>query len=274
YDLFGPTKTSRKGNSISLRYKKNILFDEPRTIDYTVQVAGYANLETLPEFQNVDATFDKLLSAFGSLNYANLRRSLGAIDSELGTTASLTVRSNFVNSTAFPRVLAEVNRGTLLPVNHTSLWIRGAVGQSLASNTDDPFARFFFGGFGNNWVDHLGVKRFRDPESFAGLEINEIGGANFGKVQAELVLPPLRFRSIGIPSLYLRWASLSLFASGIVTDFDRETRRREFGNVGGQVDLRLVTASHLNSTISFGYAVAAERDGSTSDEIMFSIKVF
>ncbi|MFT5517576.1 MAG: hypothetical protein ACI80V_003722 [Rhodothermales bacterium] len=172
YDLFGPTKTSRKGNSLSVRYKKNLLFDEPITLDYTLQVAGYANLETVPEYQNVAAPFDKLLSASAGLNYANMRRSLGAIENELGTSASLGIRSNLVNGELFPRLQAEVECGVLLPINHSSLWLRASAGQSLAAQKSDPFAKFYFGGFGNNWVDHLGVKRFRDSESFPGLEIN------------------------------------------------------------------------------------------------------
>lgn len=88
------------------------------------------------------------------------------------------------------------------------------------------------------------------------------------------MLPPIRFRSIGVPSLYLRLASVSLFASGVVTDVDNDATRRKFGNVGGQLDLRLVTVSHLNSTVSFGYAVAAEVDGPQNTECMVSLKVF
>ena len=177
YDLVGPTKTSRKGNSVSVRYRKNLIFDEPKTLDYTVAAAGYANLETVPEFQNVTASFSSLLSASGALNYKNLRRSLGAVENELGVTASLALRSNLVNGEVFPRLQADVERGVLLPINHSSFWLRGSAGQSLANRLSDPFAQFYFGGFGNNWVDHLEVKRFRDSESFPGLEINQIGAA-------------------------------------------------------------------------------------------------
>jgi hypothetical protein len=186
----------------------------------------------------------------------------------------LSLRSNLVNGELFPRLQADVERGVLLPINHSSFWLRGSAGQSLANDLADPFAQFYFGGFGNNWVDHLEVKRFRDSESFPGLEINQIGAANFGKVQAEWVLPPLRFRSVGVPSLYLRWASLSIFANGIITDFNRRDMRRRFGSVGSQLDLRFVSVSHLNSTVSLGYAVAAEVDGGQDYEWMVSLKIF
>jgi hypothetical protein len=43
--------------------------------------------------------------------------------------------------------------------------------------------------------------------------------------------------------------------------------------VGAQLDLRLVTLSHLNSTLSFGYARAWGRDLAPSDAVMFSFKI-
>ncbi|MFQ5753968.1 MAG: hypothetical protein ACE5HI_18430, partial [bacterium] len=62
YDLFGPTKTSRKGYSLGLQYKKNLIFDRPKTLDLNFSITGYGGLERLPDYQNVTATFDKLLS--------------------------------------------------------------------------------------------------------------------------------------------------------------------------------------------------------------------
>ena len=41
YDLFGPTRTSRKGQSLQLRYSRNLIYDEPnRYLDYSVKAAG------------------------------------------------------------------------------------------------------------------------------------------------------------------------------------------------------------------------------------------
>ena len=58
----------------------------------------------------------------------------------------------------------------------------------------EPFANFFFGGFGNNYVDHDDEKRYRETYAFPGAELNEIGGRNFLKSTVELNLPPLRFQ--------------------------------------------------------------------------------
>ena len=203
----------------------------------------------------------------------SLRKSLGAIDDELGETWDAALRSNYVNELVLPRLSMNVSKGYLLPLDHSSLWFRAAAGSALGSHRNDPFARFYFGGFANNWVDHREIKQFRNTESFPGLDINEVGGASYGKAQVELTSPPLRFRSVGVPSLYLRWAALSLFGTGLVTDPEDASDRRSFGSVGAQVDLRLVTLSHLDSTLSLGWAVARGDGVPANSALMFSFKI-
>jgi hypothetical protein len=273
YDLFGPTKTSRRGYSLALQYQDNILFDPPRTLAYTLRLAGYGGLRTVPEYQGVAAPFDRLLAFSANLAYGSLRRSLGAVDDELGTTWGATVRGNYVNGRLYPRLNLDASKGILLPLDHSSLWFRAAAGTALAGDRDDPFANFFFGGFGNNWVDYRAIRQFRETESFPGIAINDVGGANYGKLQMEWTSPPLRFRRVGVPSFYLRWANLSLFATGLVTDMDDETLRRELASVGAQVDVRLVTLSHLDSTFSFGFAVADGQGIPRRTAWMFSFKI-
>jgi WD40 repeat protein len=273
YDLFGPTKTSRRGYSLALQYQDYLFFDAPRSLGYTLRLAGYGGLETVPEYQNVAASFDKLLSFSANLAYGSLRKSLGAIDDELGTTWGLTLRSNYVNRTLYPRLNLDVSKGFLLPLHHSSLWFRASAGAALAGDRNEPFANFFFGGFGNNWVDYRAIQQFRNTESFPGIEINEVGGGNYGRVQVEWMLPPLRFRRVGIPSFYLRWAGLSFFATGLMTNVDEPTARRTLASVGAQLDFRVVTLSHLNSTFSIGFAVARERGVPLNSAWMFSFKI-
>lgn len=273
YDLFGPTKLSRRGYSLSVQYSDNLFVDGPTSLGYTLQASGHGGLAILPEFQDVAASFDQLLAFSGDLTYKSLRRSLGAIDDELGSTWNAGVRGNYVNGNLFPRLSADASKGFLLPLDHSSLWFRASAGSALGGNRSDPFARFFFGGFANNWVDFRGIKQFRNTETFPGLAINQVGGATFTKAQVEWMLPPLRFRAVGIPSAYLRWAGLSFFASGLMTDLDASAASRTFGSAGAQVDIRLVTLSHLDSTLSFGYAVAQGDGVPRSSTFMFSFKL-
>ena len=161
YDLFGPTKTSRKGYSLGLQYNKNLIYDQPKTLDLNFSTTWYGNLERLPDFQNVTATYDKLLSAKIGLNYKYIRRSLGSVDDEKGISWQVVSRSNYVNTELYPRLYSVLDYGIPLPLSHSSVWFRTSVGYSFGDR-NNPFANFFFGGFGNNWIDHLTEKRYRE----------------------------------------------------------------------------------------------------------------
>jgi hypothetical protein len=272
YDLFGPTKTSRKGYSLGIKYKKSLLFEPPKTVSLNFSVTGYGGLERLPDFQNVAATFEELLSARASLNFQNVRKTLGAVDDEKGVKWQLAARNNYVNKRAFPGIYTTLDYGILLPIKHSSLWLRSSAGQAFGDR-ENPFANFFFGGFGNNWVDHLDEKRYREYYSFPGVELNEIGGKNFAKTMLEWNLPPLRFRRVGFPAFYLNWARLAVFSTAIRTNLDDAATRRTSVNLGAQLDFRLVLFSHQAATFSVGFAAAKNRARRDSHEWMISLKL-
>ncbi|MCH8126286.1 hypothetical protein IIC38_10015 [candidate division KSB1 bacterium] len=281
YDLAGPTKTSRKGYSLGLQYNKNLLYDKPKTLDLSIGLTRYSGLERLPDFQNVTATFNKLLLGRASLDYSYVRKSLGAVDDEKGFKWQLISQGNYVNSEIFPRVHMNLDLGLPLPVGHSSIWFRSSIGHSFG-NEDNPFANYFFGGFGNNWVDYLTEKRYREYYSFPGVGLNEFGGKNYAKFMMEWNLPPIRFRRVGFTSFYLRWARIALFSSAIRTNLDgvkagdpppQFGAQRSLLNLGGQLDFRIVMFSRLKSTFSIGYAAAFEKDQSLSDEFMISLKI-
>ncbi len=279
YDLFGPTKTSRKGYAVSLNYGKSIAYEGPKkNLRYEIGVAGYFEMEKLPRFQNVIAPFTEMGQAHALLTYKNLQSSLGAVDSESGYVWSISASSSYVNDTFYPRVAANLNLGVLLPVSHLSFWLRMYGGISKGQ-PDNPFANYYFGGFRNNWVDKKQAKQYHEQLAFPGLEIDEIAGTNYAKLMAELILPPVRFRHVGGAMLFLKWMRLSLFSSGMYTnlhkDFiaDSPASRRRAVNVGVQLDLRIQLFSYLRSTLSFGRAVAQEKNGAKQWETMFSLKI-
>jgi len=272
YDLFGPTKTSRKGYGVGLSYTGSLLHDRPRMLDYTIEAAAFGGLDHVPEYQNVASSYDRIMSFHASLDYKNLRRSLGAVEYEQGITASLGLSSNYVRSSYFPRFSGELAYGLLLPIDHSSVWVRVAGGQAVGTR-GEPFASFYLGGFGNNWVDHQDEHRYRELESFPGVEVNAIGATNFARGMLEWTLPPLRFRRVGIPSIFCTWARLALFSSVVAVDPDHPPTRTLVYDIGGQVDLRLVVFWRLESMLSIGYAVAAERDQKMTREFMLSLKI-
>jgi hypothetical protein len=272
YDLFGPTKTSRKGYSASLGYHHTLIMDDPKRLEYRVGISGYGGLERLPDYQNISSSFDKLLALNGTMSYRNTKFSIGAVEYEGGVTWKMISMNNYVNGMLFPQVVTAFDFGFQLPLPHAPVWVRSAVGYSPGPR-NEPFANFFFGGFGNNWVDWQAEKRYRKYYSFPGVELNEINGTNFGKLLVEWTLPPIRFRRLGFPAFYATWIRTALFGTALATNVETDNRRSELFNLGSQIDVRLQLLSHLRLTLSAGYALAFEEGKRPSDEFMFSVKL-
>jgi hypothetical protein len=282
YDLFGPTKTSRRGYQLGVGHTNLLVFDEPRRMTLTIDGRVAGNLDQLPEYQNVAVRVDKMVSFGGDLSYTNVRSSLGSVDDEKGYRWSMVVRNDLVRpergsplglrSSFFTKVHGTYDGGVALPMAHSSIWFRNAAGFS-PQNSSEPFANFYFGGFGNNFVDHLEEKRYRKYYALPGAELNEVGGRNFVKSSMEWNLPPVYFRRVGTPGFYLTWMRPALFAGGLVTNLDAARTRRAVSDIGGQFDFRLNILSTLDLTLSVGGAVAYEQGFSPRREAMVSLKI-
>jgi hypothetical protein len=272
YDLFGPTKRGLKGYSAEVGWDKTLLYDKPREMDLEIDAAAYGGLDQVPGYQNIASPYSSLLWAQARLHYRNVRSSLGHVDDEKGLAWEAVVSSNYVNNDLIPLVRGGFDLGFALPLRHSSIWLRTDAGYAYGQ-ADDPFANFYFGGFGNNWVDDGEIKRYREWYSFPGVALNSIGGQTFAKGLVEWNLPPLRFENLGWSSFYITWARASLFTSGLMTSLDDSDLRTEYGNVGAQVDVRFTALSRLEMTISLGIARAFLTDGRSSNEFMLSLKI-
>jgi len=272
YDLFGPTQTSRRGYEVALGHTNLLIFDEPRRLTLKIDGRFAGNLDQLPEYQNVPVNVTRLATVVGDLSYTNLRSSLGKVDDEKGQRWSLAIREDAVASTLFTKVRGRYDIGVPLPIGHSSIWVRSAAGFSPQA-ADEPFANFYFGGFGNNYVDHKDEQRYREYQSLPGFEINEIAGRNFAKSIVEWTVPPLRFSRAGTPGFYLTWMRPSVFATALVTNLDARVGRRTVSNAGAQLDFRLSALSTLDLTLSVGGAVAFEDGSRPRREAMVSLKV-
>jgi hypothetical protein len=274
YDLFGPTRTSRKGSSVNLGYKQFLILDKPKTLELQFNFAWFGDLERLPDYQNVETTFDEFLMFSGQLESKYQIASLGAVNYEKGYKWGIYSNSTYVNEEIYSQVTTEFDLGFPLPINHSSIWIRNALGHSVGDRKQ-PFANFYFGGFGNNWIDYLHEKRYREWYSFPGIELNSLGGHNFGKSLLEWELPPIRFRQLGTQAFYITWARPAIFSSYIITNVndDSNDNSRSLLNFGGQIDFRIILLSHLKLTLSIGYSQAIEQGMESLDEFMISLKV-
>ena len=272
YDFFGPTLTSRKGYSLAAQYSRALIDDKPSHLDYTVRAAGYTGLDTLPEYQNIATSASRYVALSGRLGYRRDRKSIGGLEAEKGFEWELDGLDNFVSGRHFPRLWASAAEGFYLPLEHSSLWLHEGVGKSWGDR-EQTISNFYFGAFGNNYVDHGEVERYRDYSSFPGIDIDEAGGTTFGKAMLEWRLPPIRFRRFGFPQFYCTWASTNLFVGGLSVNFDDASLRRTLYNYGAQMDFKVVAFTNLSFTLSVGYARAHDPYLGWSDEIMISLKV-
>ena len=272
YDLVGPTLTSRKGYSVGVSHKSSLIFDEPKrmTLDLGGRIAG--KLDQLPEYQNIDVEVDQLITLQAKLAYSFVRGSLGRVDDEKGVKWSADADLTRVNKEQFFRAYGTLDVGTLLPIGHSSVWLRSAAGFS-PHDASEPFANFFFGGFGNNYIDHGPEQRYREYYSFPGAELNEIGGRNFARTTLEWNLPPLRFSRVGTSGAFLEWMRPSIFVSALATNLDDSAIRREAVSVGAQVDFRFAMLSVLDMTLSVGGAVRSADGVPSRGEGLISLKV-
>jgi hypothetical protein len=230
------------------------------------------NLDRLPQYQNIAVNVDRLFAFETAVKGRYIRSSLGRVDDEKGRKWSATVDGQRVDGQWFLRTHGTLDIGTSLPIPHSSIWLRSAAGMSPGKR-EDPFANFYFGAFGNNWVDYRDEKRYRDYYAFPGVGLNEIAGRNFVRSTLEWNLPPLLFRRVGSPGLYVTWLRPAAFIGVLGTNLDHRPTHRKATNVGGQLDLQLTALSTLDMMISVGGAVAFEEGLSPRREFMVSFKV-
>jgi len=167
--------------------------------------------------------------------------------------------------------VGEVSVGRPLPIAHASVWLHGAAG-ATRGDPRNPVASFYFGGFGNNYVDSRAIKRYHEFGAMPGFEIDEIAGQRFVKATAELNLPPVNFDSVGWPGFHASWLRPSLFASSLWTDPGRATGARH-SSLGAQADIRFSVMHWSELTLSIGYAAGFKAGRRSGNEFMVSLKV-
>ncbi len=92
---------------------------------------------------------------------------MGRVDDEKGEKGKRVAAADYVDGTAVFGMLRHVRHGLPAAVAHSSVWFRNAAGFS-PNDANNLFANFYFGGFGNNYVDYRDEKRYREFYSFPG----------------------------------------------------------------------------------------------------------
>ena len=272
YDLFGPTKRSRKGYAAKLGYDDLLIWDDPRRLTLSYDLEYYDKIDTLPGAQNVGTAFSRLSSAEIGLHYTDVRRSLGAVDDEKGVAWEVGAKVYRAGGETPSQIHATFDYGFALPAPNSSLWLRSAAG-AANGNRDNPVANFYFGGFGNNYVDSGPEKQYRQVYALPGFGIDEISGLSFARQMVEWNLPPIVFESAGTPALYLNWLRPATFVSALWTDPANASRRKDYQSLGAQIDLRFRVLHWYDMTLSAGYAVGFQSSRRAGDEWMISLKI-
>jgi hypothetical protein len=274
YDLFGPTRFSRAGYSFSTKYYKLINRLSPKKTDLYIKLTMYGGLETLPVYQNIASDYDKMFVGTINFHKSFLRKSLGAIEPEQGYDWNVYAFSSLAKETFYPQLINNFDLGFLLPLRNTSLWCRTSMGQSFGQS-DKSNSYFYFGGFGNNYLDYRSAQQYREMMSFPGREINAISAMNYGKLSMDLNLKPIRFKKAGFKGLYSTYARLSLFGMGLFTNigYDKpDLQQLNYYSAGAQLDFEIVLFSLLKSTLSLGYS-RAYGVTEAADQFMISLKL-
>jgi len=272
YDLFGPTKRSRKGDAFIVGYNKALIFDLPRRMDLEAGAAYYTGLDTLPNNQNVPTSFEKLASAAVELKYTHTRKSLGAVDHEKGFRWNAGGFLDYADSELVPKFHAGFDFGFALPWKHSSVWFYNSAGVS-GGDRDNTLGNWYFGAFGNNYVDDREIKRYREFDSFPGFDIDQINGQDFAKSMLEWNLPPVIFSEVGVPGFYLTWMRTALFAGVLMTDLGNDEFEETYMSLGVQVDFEFTVVHRLPMTISFGFGQGYVDGKKYDNEWMISLKI-
>ena len=185
----------------------------PTSLNYTLRAAAYGNWRLCLSFRMSTASYDRLATLSVDLVYKSLRRSLGAIDDELGSTWGA-ASAAIMLVLRFTRVSARWVPWLLLSLDHSSNLAPLLLGTSMGDNRNRSVARSYFGGFGNNWVDYggsssSGIRRFSPLRSTRLAAQVRQGAGGVGVAAAS-------FRKVGVPSLP-QVDGLSYSRGGLVT---------------------------------------------------------
>ena len=271
YDLFGPTERSRKGDALESGYHEVLVFDPPRQLDFTADLNLYAGLDTLPGAQNVQTNDRNIATGKLGLVYTNAEQSLGSVDYEEGYRAEAHLITDYAHDQAYPKLHVGFDFGFALPWAHSSIWFYNAAG-ATEGDKSNVLDYFYFGAFGNNYVDDRDVKRYRTYDSFPGFGIDDISARDFVKSTAEWNLPPVRFDDVGSTGFYLSSLRSALFAGIMYADPGNEGHKT-LENVGFQLDWNFTIAVRLPMTLSIGDAVGFDDGRAHQNEIMVSLKI-
>jgi hypothetical protein len=189
-----------------------------------------------------------------------------------GFSWSLVANASQTQGAVTPQIRGTFDFGLPLPIPNSSIWLRSAAGGSKGDR-NNTLANFYFGGFGNNYVDSRSVQRYREYNSLPGFEIDQVSAHNFVRELGEWNLPPIVFESVGTQGFHLTWLRPAVFGTLLWTDVANPKHRQNYANAGAQADLKFSVLHWYDMTLSVGYAVGFQGTKRAGSEWMVSLKI-
>jgi hypothetical protein len=175
------------------------------------------NIDTLPAFQDVPVTADRVFSMIGRLKYAYIVNSLGNVDDEKGMRWDVNLISEHVHSDnitgtygGFAGRHADRRLRTLRSGGATTR--AGPTGaRPTRSRTSSSAASATTG-----WTRARSSATASRSASRASRSARSAGAVP--EVDARRDLPPVRFSDVGTPANYLSWARPAVFAGALLVE--------------------------------------------------------
>ena len=277
YDLFGPTRKSRKGYVVQLAYDYVNSLITPYENSWGFTVATYGDMDALPLYQEVEVQgVRSMQTASLYKKWSKTRTSLGGVMKEQGYQLGVEGYGYLADGRFYPSIEATGDFGTLLPIDrNTSFWLRTAAGHNFGDE-ESVFGTTYFGGFRNNYVDNRNAFQYRTSLAMPGADIDAIPAHSFAKATAELNLRPLRLNNFGALFCYPTWIQCSLFGTGLST-WNPGVKHQMYYSTGIQLTTELVFLNYLKTTLSLGYghlfAPEGFPEGRHGNELMISLKL-
>jgi hypothetical protein len=265
YDMLNQRRMNMPGKSAKIEMKKWWRYDLPATVEQWTYLLWGQGLNDVAEkgLQQKD-----LISLGMRWQGKSWRKSIGSVDHERGYEWNLLASTSKGLDASDPSFVARAD----IAVARSGFWphhtFRVQTAAGIAAGKELMLGRFYFGGFGNRWLEDQASTGFRQLGNFPGLAYKSLPADRFVKFGIETLLPPIdvakQFGFLGLHKAAVYVFSQSLF-------FHHQSWLCAF-NAGVQTDFSVRLFYLLESTFSFGYATAWT--GSKRDqEFMISLKL-
>ncbi len=261
YDLFNERKRGIIGTKITLGNKHFWIYDNPYKLEQNTEIAVYSGVEFILD-NLVKVSEPDFMVAQTELKSKYLRRTIGSSDYESGNQFSITFRA-FGSNPREPQYAAQIysewDHYSLVFWKHNVFHFKIAAGYHH-DNKNLIQSRFYFGGFGNRYVENEKVKQYRKVFRFPGIPIYSLSTDRFVKIIFENNLPPIRFGSLGVGAHFINHLDFAFYTQGI---YANSAPGNYWIDIGAQINLVLKHWFNLESTISGGIAQAWSKDNNS-----------